>query len=115
MKLKGEAQLQASIVRYLQYNKILFCASAGGVRVSSMYQAKMMKATGYVKGFPDIFIYECRGKYSGLAIEVKVKGNYPTKEQKEWLKKLEDNGYLASWVNNFDDAIKIIENYLQLK
>tara|TARA_R110002020_G_scaffold183360_5_gene379653 strand:- start:707 stop:1057 length:351 start_codon:yes stop_codon:yes gene_type:complete len=112
MKLKGEAQLQAAVVKYIQYNKLLFCASAGGVRVSSMYQAKLMKATGYVKGFPDVFIYEPNKKYYGLAIELKVKGNYATAEQKKWLEQLNKKGYYAICLNNLDEVIDVINKYL---
>ena len=35
-------------------------------------QRNKAKATGMKKGVPDLFIYEPRGEYHGLAIELKV-------------------------------------------
>ena len=68
-----EYQLQKAVVEWLgySYSDKLFCASAGGMR-TNMTTAKKMKATGYKKGFPDLFIYERNKKFNGLAIELKV-------------------------------------------
>ena len=73
----SEARLQSEVVKYiqLQYPKVKYCASLGGIR-TSMTQAVMAKRTGYVKGFPDLFIYEAKEKkFHGLALEIKtIKG-----------------------------------------
>ena len=55
-----EALIQEAVINYInaQYPGTLYCASAGGVR-TSMKQAIKMKRTGYVKGFPDIFMLMC--------------------------------------------------------
>ena len=68
----GEAGVQKAVIDYLKYTypQALYCASAGGVR-TSMKQAIKMKATGYVKGVPDLQIFEPMGKYHGLLIEIK--------------------------------------------
>ena len=71
-----------------------------------------MKATGYQSGFPDIFIYEPRGVFNGLAIELKVKGNYASRKQKEVLGKLTNKGYRAEVCTGFDHAIEVIDEYL---
>ena len=107
-----EYELQKAVVKWLgyKYPGLLYCASAGGVR-TSMTQAKKMKATGYKKGFPDLFIYEPNKKYNGLALELKVKGNYASKHQKEWLINLEKRGYYAKCVKGFDETIEIINKY----
>ena len=59
-----ESQIQTAIINYikLQYPSVLYCASAGGLR-TSIKQARMMKATGYVRGTPDIAVYQIRGKF----------------------------------------------------
>ena len=36
-----------------------------------MAEAKRLKASGYKRGFPDVFVYEPRGPFHGLAIELK--------------------------------------------
>ena len=107
-----EYQLQKAVVEWLgySYSDKLFCASAGGMR-TNMTTAKKMKATGYKKGFPDLFIYERNKKFNGLAIELKVKGNYASKHQKEWILKLNKRGYYACVCKGFEETIKIINNY----
>ena len=110
-----EYQLQTSIIKYinLKYPNLLYCASAGGVR-TSFTQAKKMKATGYVKGFPDLFIYEPRGFYHGLAIEVKIKKGRPTKSQIDWKDKLNERNYKAVITYGFEETIIEINKYLKL-
>jgi len=108
-----EYELQKAICRYLdiKYNKVFYNGSAGGVW-TTMSQAKKMVATGYKSGFPDIFIYEPRGEYSGLAIELKVKGNYASANQKKVLSILNERGYKAEVCTGFDDTAKVIDEYL---
>ena len=109
-----EYELQKAICRYLdiKYNKVFYNGSAGGVW-TTWSQGKKMVATGYKSGFPDIFIYEPRGEYSGLAIELKVKGNYASPKQKEVLQLLNNAGYLAKVCTGFDNAIEVIDDYLK--
>lgn len=90
---RPEQALQEMIVRWLDEEKILFCASAGGMR-TSMQVAIKMKRAGYKKGFPDLFISEPTGRYAGMFIEVKC-GSYATKEQKWWQEELSKRGYYA--------------------
>jgi len=112
-----EYELQRAIVSYIQikYPNVLFNGSAGGVR-TSMSQAMKMKATGSSKGFPDLFIYAPRRvdeiPYCGCALELKVKGNYPSPEQKEWILKLQKNGYYAEVVTDYEMVINRINWYL---
>jgi len=110
-----EYHLQVAVCNYLaiKYSKVFFNGSAGGMR--TFYSvAKKMKATGYQAGFPDIFIYEPKNGYHGLAIELKVKGNYPSEKQKKVLQKLRDKGYKAEVCTGFDHATKIIDEYLDI-
>ena len=50
-----EEEVQKAVVKYLKlrYPKARYCASLGGIR-TSFKQAVKAKATGYVKGFPDL-------------------------------------------------------------
>jgi|TARA_R110000744_G_scaffold242532_2_gene359600 hypothetical protein len=109
-----EHSLQKSLVDYmlLSYPKILFCASAGGMR-TSMSQAIKMKSSGYVKGFPDMFVYEPKNKFNGLAIELKVKGNYPSPHQVKWISDLNARGYKAVVCTGFQEAINELNNYMR--
>tara|TARA_R100000742_G_C4279010_1_gene102649 strand:- start:780 stop:1040 length:261 start_codon:yes stop_codon:yes gene_type:complete len=81
-----------------------------------MKQAKKAKATGYVKGFPDVQILNARGGYFGLFLELKLnKRCYPTKEQKEWIKDLNQLGYKAEICKGIDEAMNCIDTYMKLK
>tara|TARA_R110000744_G_scaffold134922_1_gene244214 strand:+ start:10643 stop:10864 length:222 start_codon:yes stop_codon:yes gene_type:complete len=73
-----------------------------------------MKATGYKSGFPDLFIYEPKGKYNGLAIELKVKGNSASPNQKRVMGILNEKGYLAKICTGFEEVTDEIDNYLNL-
>ena len=110
----SEELLQTHVIKYikLKHPKIRYCASLGGIR-TSMRQAVKAKATGYVKGHPDLAIYEPRGNYLGLFIEIKYKG-YPTKEQKQWINDLNDRGYLACCLKGFEPITNAIDVYLKL-
>lgn len=120
-RARGKEQfLQEQLVIWLNSLKVLYCASAGGMRTNIRTAIKMKRA-GYKKGFPDIFIYEPRGPYHGLAIEIKV-SSYPTPEQTRWKADLLHRGYKAEIMPtnlNLVEAIdwfkKEVSNYLELE
>ena len=110
-----EENLQKSVVDYLKlkYPKIRYCASLGGIR-TTFKQAVKAKATGYVKGFPDLQICYPPHKDAGLFLEIKKdKKSYPTKEQKEWVAYLNEVGYYAKVVKGFDECQETIDDYLE--
>ena len=85
----------------------------GGQYQVHMSQRIKAKKSGYKKGFPDLFIYEPRGSYHGLAIELKVGYNKPTAHQKEWLEKLKQCGWSTYCINDYDMCIDIINSYIK--
>ena len=109
-----EYELQKSVVDYirLKYPHVFFNGSAGGIW-TSFSQGRKMKATGYQSGFPDLFIYEARKGYHGLAIELKVKGNYASPKQKRVLAILNEKGYRAEVCTDFDQVSQILSEYLE--
>jgi hypothetical protein len=110
---ESEANQQEIVIKYLRlaYPDVLYCASAGGMRTSYL-QAIKMKRTGYVKGFPDLFIYEPRNEYNGLAIEMKKeKGGVASPEQKRWQEQLRNRGYASYICKGNEEAIKVIDEY----
>jgi len=126
-----EEEVQKGVVKYLQlkYPKAKYCASLGGIR-TSFKQAVKAKATGYVKGFPDLQIcvpmergvqgeggaLEGGGTYHGLFLEIKKdKKSYPTKEQKEWIAYLNDQGYCARVTKGLDESLQVIDDYFNKK
>ena len=121
-----EEEVQKSVVNYLKlkYPKAWYCASLGGIR-TSFKQAVKAKATGYVKGFPDLQICvpergvegdgggTLKGEmYHGLFLEIKKdKKSYPTKEQKEWIAYLNEQGYCARVTKGLDESLAVIDAY----
>jgi hypothetical protein len=78
---------------------------------TSMRTAVRMKRAGYKKGFPDVFIYEPRGRFHGMAAELKL-GTYPSEDQKEWQAELLKRGYYAVVVPgkfNYQEAQAFLE------
>ncbi len=113
---ESESNQQEIVIKYLKlaYPDALYCASAGGMRTSYL-QAIKMKRTGYVKGFPDLFIYEPRGEFHGLAIEMKKeKGGTASPEQKEWQEQLRNRGYCSYICKGNEEAIKVIDEYFSI-
>ena len=110
----SEYDIQTGVAQYLdnEHPNVLWCASAGGAR-TSMNEAKRLKAAGYKKGFPDVFVYEPRGAFHGLAIELKKeKGGRVSQSQKEWKQALEERGFHATVAKGYDAAIDVLERYL---
>lgn len=75
-----------------------------------------LERQGLKKGFPDNFIAEPNGKYSGLFIELKRAKkclSRVSKEQKEWIKALNAKGYAACVCYGAENAKKAVIKYLQ--
>ena len=108
----SEYTIQKSIIELLDLKapRLLYCASAGGVR-TSLAEARRMKATGYKKGFPDLFFYEPRQGFNGLAIELKKPGGSPTPHQKQWKADLEARGYKAVVAKGRQACLNVINSY----
>ena len=110
----SEARLQKSIITYLRlrYPRVLFCASLGGQFQPYQSQRQKAKDTGYQPGFPDLFIYESKSKYHGLAIEIKTEKGRPTKLQKQWIDNLNSKGYCARICRGWNEIIQTIDSYM---
>lgn len=73
-----------------------------------------LKAEGVKVGVADLFLPVKRGEYSGLYIEMKKPGKIKTtsKEQKEFGEFVKAQGF--GWIvcDNWEDAIKVLQEYL---
>ena len=109
-----ENNFQTTVASYLDSLGVLwFHCPNGGSR--HRLEAINLKKQGVKSGVPDVMIIEPKGKYIGLAIELKVGYNKPKEEQEKWLKKLSDRGYKTCWTNSLDECIDIIDEYLKNK
>lgn len=76
--------------------------------------AKRLKAEGTKAGVPDIHLPVARNGFHGLYIEMKKqKGGKLSKDQKEWLKALSDQGHYVAVCKGCDAAIEVIKDYLE--
>ena len=107
-----EYQLQKAVCKYLDLQNVLYCGSMGGQYQVHFSQRIKAKKSGYKKGFPDLFIYEPRGSYHGLAIELKTGYNKASKPQLYWQKELIKRGYKAEICTGIDEALEVINTYL---
>ena len=73
-----------------------------------------MKQAGLKSGVPDVCLPTAHGGYIGLYIEMKIKPNKPTENQKQWLRALREAGHMVAVCYSWDEARKLIEDYLRL-
>jgi hypothetical protein len=84
-----------------------------GAHVSKA-QAGKLKSEGLKAGVPDLFLAIPRGGYSGMFIEMKrITGGIVSEAQKEWHRRLTDNGYKVVVCRGFDVAKEEIIKYLK--
>lgn len=80
----------------------------------SRFTGARMKEAGLKSGVPDIHLPVARGGYIGLYIENKYGKNKPTQNQKTWLRALRDAGHFTAVCYGWEQAKKLIEEYLSL-
>ena len=109
-----EHDIQVAITRHLEEHPEapLFSATVGGVRLA-MHTAKKMKQAGYKKGIPALLIFEPRGMYSGLAIEVKTPKGRPSPHQKKWIAQLNSKGWRAEICYGLQECLDVIDEYFR--
>lgn len=93
--------------------KMIFHIPNGGQR--NKIEAARLKREGVKAGVPDLFLPISRQGYNGLFIEMKYESNKATEKQKEWLKKLNREGFKAIVCNGFEEAVSEIEAYISKK
>lgn len=124
----NEKTIHKQICEYirLQYPNVIFNSDLSGIRLT-IGQARQVKALRSSRAFPDLVIYEPRGGFNGLFIELKADNiklfkkrtgefaNDHFREQGEMLGKLKERGYYARFAIGFDEAKEIIDWYLSGK
>lgn len=123
---KKEESLSKAVSKYLkvQYPNVVFTCDASGVRLT-IGQATLLKAQRSVHKIPDMIILKPNTEYHGLILELKSKDSSPylkngtlstgkhIQEQNQTLSILSSNGYCAVFAVGFDNAKKIIDNYMK--
>jgi len=107
-----EAEYQKQVVHYIRTYKpnVLFTASIQE-NANTVQKGVRRKLLGYNSGTPDIQIFEPRGGYHGLFIEMKIKGGTVSPNQKAFIANLEERGYKVVVCFSPRQAIEEIMNY----
>lgn len=116
-KIQHEANEQIKLFRWANFATAKYPCLAllhhipnGGSR--NQLEARNLKLQGVKSGVPDICLPVPCGKHHGLYIEMKYGKNKPTDNQNRWLTSLHQNGYCTAICYGWEDAKKVIENYL---
>jgi hypothetical protein len=128
MKSKQEEIIHTQICDFLnlQYPNVIFTSDASGVFVGK-YRAIIMSKQRSKHKIPDLLIFEPKGGYFGLFIEVKAKASDIFLKDRKTLKKSEhleaqldtlnkliSRGYAAKFGVGLDHCISIIDKYMNL-
>ena len=118
-KLPTESQEQQRLVLKLRWfwpDLLFFAIPNGGKRGKG--EARTMVLEGVEKGTPDIFIAEPRWRFHGLFIEMKraeKSKSVVSAEQSDKMRRLIDSGYKCVVAYGAGDALKHIDDYLDLE
>lgn len=113
--MKNEDIIQMVVVRHLKthYPAALFTISPSGMRLP-IGVARKFKMMGYRAGTPDLLIFEPKGNYHGLFIELKSEGGRASPEQKMFSAELIQRGYCCMLCFGAATAIYEIDRYMKL-
>ena len=119
-----EQTTHSQICQYLkaQYKSAIFNTDLSGVKLPIGLAVKASKLRSS-SGFPDIVIYEPRGGFSGLFIEVKADGISLVKKNGDWISPhvekqndmmnaLRKRGFWAEFCCGFNQAKIMIDYYM---
>lgn len=130
-----ESELQVLVADYIRvrYPNALFHSDFGsGIKLTLGQAMKQKRQNGGRRAWPDMFIAEpievdfgeqSWRRYAGLFLELKKEGTRIHKKNGEWandhiaeqaetLNQLKSRGYVAKFAVGFDEAKKIIDDYL---
>ncbi len=123
--MKKEESLQTSVCNFirLQYPNVVFTSEMSGIRLT-IGQAAIAKKQRSGRGLPDLIIFEPKGRYCGMLLELKVitpykkngqlKADKHLHEQVAMMRKLYEKGYYVNFGIGFDDCTKLIKMYMAL-
>ena len=117
-----EKDEQINFVDYCGANNITVISTQNGFKMPKQAfnwaaYSKTLKKMGMSKGFPDLIVL-ARNKsktHEVLFIEMKrQKGGVLHEEQKEWITRLDNEGYCVGVAKGCEAAINILNRYLDM-
>ena len=117
--MRSEDTEQINVIQWAEWNvsrypelRWLYHVPNGGSRNKA--EAIKLKQMGVKAGVSDLCLPFPKGSYCGLFIEMKYGDNVQQKSQKEFLAAMAGAGHFVTTCYSAEDAIKIIEEYLNL-
>ncbi len=112
---KPEQKIQISVANYLRlkYPKLLWTISPVGL-IISRNMGMLAVRMGYRAGTPDIIIFEPRGHFHGLFVELKSDTGATSEKQNLFIRDALDRGYATAVCFSYAEAARTIDNYLAL-
>lgn len=92
--------------------RLLFAVPNGGAR--NKIVAAKLKAEGVRAGVPDYLLPVPAENFIGLAIELKTLTGYPSREQKDWIAALREQGWRAEVCRGADAAWRVVCEYIDI-
>ncbi|WMJ23475.1 VRR-NUC domain-containing protein [Paludicola sp. MB14-C6] len=108
-----QALFQWSVWMSHQYPELELLYHTPNEGKRSKSQGAKLVREGLKKGVPDIHLPVPSGRFVSLYIEMKRKGQAPTKDQLDWIEKLQLHGNAARVCYSCDEAIDVIMKYLK--
>jgi hypothetical protein len=111
---------QVAVVAYLQmsYPDVLFWATPNGAMMgggrAGAIRMNALKAEGLLPGVSDLIIFEPRGGYSAMFLEMKrADGGSGASDNQLWfIRQVEQRGAFGIVCNGYDEAQVVIDDYL---
>jgi VRR-NUC domain len=99
-------------LKYPSVGKLLFSIPNGGLR--TLEDGKVMKAEGMMKGVADLLLLVPRGKWHGLAIELKSSTGRVADHQQEWGAMVMEQGYPYVVCKTKKEFMDLMDEYMGL-
>lgn len=123
---QSESKIQADSFLWFhnsfpQYRGLLFACPNQNERSgelskkAQLISGAMRKAIGVVAGVSDLILFIPRGNYHALCLECKTEIGKQSEEQKDWERKVSEQGYLYKIFRSKEQFRQIIDSYLTLE
>lgn len=100
--MNKETILQNKIREGVSDIAVTFRINVGGFKVGDRFIS-----TGVPTGFSDLFGFR-RSDGKAFFLEIKTETGYPSAKQKQFIKRMQENGALAGIARSIEDARRII-------
>ena len=115
LNITNETELHYKVVDYIRNyisEEAIIIPGLGEYQINSCIRTDAYKR-GYKGGQPDLILLNKHNNYKGLAIELKTPTGLGviSDKQKNYIKSLDNNGFLTLISNNYDEIITTIIKY----